>query len=193
MTLHFPSMSDSDLFSLLSGAERERAFSEIYGRYNRRVYAYCRTILGDSVRADDVFQETFLSFLRSAERGTAVDNVLAYLLRIARNHCLNAKARERFVLDSEDVLDALSVQPSVETDELHNVVRIALDVLPEHHREAVVLQMYDEMSYEEIGVVMDVPVSTVRNWVVRGKRRLRNVLSSYLGTDAPASIHQREE
>lgn len=186
-------MSDSDLFSLLSGSERERAFAEIYGRYNRRVYAYCRTILGDSVRADDVFQETFLSFLRSAERGTPVDNVLAYLLRIARNHCLNARARERFVLDSEDVLDALSVQPSVEADELHNVVRIALDVLPEHHREAVVLQMYDEMSYEEIGVVMDVPVSTVRNWVVRGKRRLRNVLSSYLGSDAPASIHQRED
>ncbi|HRI31078.1 MAG TPA: sigma factor-like helix-turn-helix DNA-binding protein, partial [Candidatus Kapabacteria bacterium] len=38
----------------------------------------------------------------------------------------------------------------------------------------------DDLSYEEIGEVLEVPVTTVRNWVVRAKKKLRTILSPYM-------------
>ena len=54
---------------------------------------------------------------------------------------------------------------------------------PDDHREAVVLQLYNGYSYDEIGTMMNVPVTTVRNWVVRAKSKLRATLAPYFDND----------
>lgn len=172
--------SDEKLYGMLRGALREEAFGELYARYGSRIYLYCRKVVGNNEAAADLFQQTFLQFLQSAETERPMTNVPAFLLRIARNLCLNHKRRmgmitvplEDFQMPVEDI--------PLESRELARLVTMALDLLPEEYREAFVLQTYNGLSYREIGEIIDAPVSTVRNRVVRAKRKIREILSPYL-------------
>lgn len=181
--------TDTELYKALLSPQRDNAFGELYRRYGTRIYLYCRRILGDGVLADDMFQETFISILRSADNGTNVENFPAYIHRIARNHCLRAKERKQQPLEFDEETMG-TFDKSMEQKELSQMISMAIELLPEHHREAFVLQMYDDLSYEQIGEVLDVPVSTVRNWVVRAKKKLRLILSPYMDKvrNAPPDI-----
>ncbi len=173
---------DSELFERLrgNGKEREAAFAELYNRHSRRVYLYCLRILGDEEHANDVFQETFLRLLQSANRVERIDNVPAYVLRIARNLCFDNKKRNARELVPIEELNIAVEDVTLESKELARLVALALDLLPENHREAFVLQTYNGLSYKEIADLMEVPMTSVRNWVVRAKRKIREVLSPYL-------------
>ncbi|HZV13474.1 MAG TPA: RNA polymerase sigma factor [Candidatus Kapabacteria bacterium] len=175
--------SDSELYALLRGDHRakENAFTELYARYSSRVYVYCCRIMGDNVSAEDVFQETFIRFLQTAEKGQDVLNIPAYLLRIARNLCFNAKRDDKSAAAlSVDDFQFSTEDKTVESAELGRLIEMALSLLTEEHREAFVLQAYNGLSYEEIAEVTNVPVTTVRNRVVRAKKRMREILSPYM-------------
>ncbi len=171
--------TDIELYKALETVHREQAFTELHRRYGTRIYLYCRRILGDGVLADDMFQETFMSVLKSAEKFTVVENFPAYIHKIARNHCLRAKERRQQPVEFDEESMGM-LDKSLEQKELSQMISMAIELLPEHHREAFVLQMYDDLSYEEIGEVLEVPVTTVRNWVVRAKKKLRTILSPYM-------------
>jgi RNA polymerase sigma-70 factor, ECF subfamily len=178
------SASDIQLYALLrSDAEREAAFAELYARYSSRVWLYCRRIVGDEALADDLFQDTFLRFLKSAAQEREMTNVPAYLLRIARNLCLNAKRDHKTTVALEDFHFQFEDR-TAEHAELARLVAMALDLLPEDHKEALSLQTYGGLSYNEIAEIMGVPMTTVRNWIVRAKKKMREILSPYLA-DVP--------
>lgn len=158
----------------------EHAFRELYTRYSSRIYLYCRKVVGHNEAAEDLFQQTFLKLLQSAATERTMTNVPAFLLRIARNLCLHHKPHmgyatvplEEFQMPVEDV--------SLESRGLARLVTTALDLLAEEYREALVLQAYNGLSYKEIGEITGVPVSTVRNRVVRAERKIREILPPYL-------------
>lgn len=173
--------SDVDLYYLLrtEGAERERAFAELYARHGQRVYLYCRKILGDSHAADDVFQDTFIRFLNSVQDERIMTNVPAFLLRIARNLCLNYKRDHKSNAVIFEDFHLPTADKQVESQEIARLISMALELLQDEYREALILQMYQGMSYDEIGEQLGVPVTTVRNWVVRAKKKMRDILAPY--------------
>ncbi|MBL7998650.1 MAG: sigma-70 family RNA polymerase sigma factor [Candidatus Kapabacteria bacterium] len=176
--------TDSELYVLLCDEKkvRDEAFKEIYCRYNGRIFLYCSKILGRTEQSDDAFQETFSLFLQSARADREMINLPAYLLRIARNVCLRMKQRDSYLIVSEfdESIHAPAEQfNQLENEELARIMGMALELLPDDQREALVLQAYQGMSYEEIGETMNVPISTVRNWVVRAKRKVRESLTPY--------------
>jgi len=139
--------------------------------------------VGDEALADDLFQDTFLRFLKSASQEREMTNVPAYLLRIARNLCLNAKRDHKTTVALEDFHFQFEDR-SAEHAELARLVAMALDLLPDDHKEALSLQTYGGLSYKEIADIMGVPMTTVRNWIVRAKKKMREILSPYLA-DVP--------
>jgi RNA polymerase sigma-70 factor (ECF subfamily) len=176
----YTTFSDGELYGMLSVREhRERAFAEIYRRYGQRIYAYCRKILLDSRDADDALQETFLKFLGSVRQDRQMTNLPAYLLTIARNVCMDMFEQRRPHVELIEDVHGATDDRSVERDEINSLVTMALDLLPQEWREAVVMQLYASMSYEEISAAMNVPVTTIRNWLCRGKQRLREILQPY--------------
>ena len=164
---------------------REQAFAELYARYSSRVYLYCRKIVGNETLAEDLFQEAFLLFLQHAYKGGEVRNVPAYLLRIARNVCLNSKRDTKHDGVEFEDFHAPSMDRPLESIELEGLIESAMDRLPVEHREAFVLQAYNGLSYQEIADLTNVPLTTVRNRVVRAKKKLRELLSSYVETLRP--------
>ncbi len=182
MSENYSRYSDNRLFALLRGDQgtRDKAFAELYARHSSRVWLYCLKIMGDRQSAEDMFQGTFLRFLQSVNAEREMTNLPGFLLRIARNLCLNAKQKMRPIAAPLEELELSVEENPVEARELERLVATALDLLPEEYREAFVLQAYNGMSYKEIADMIDRPVSTVRNRVVRAKKKMREILAPYL-------------
>ncbi len=183
----YHSLSDDELYRLLvSGSERERndAFDELYHRHNGRVFIYCARILGDQTSARDACQEVFIAFWRSISSERVMTNLRGYLLRIARNICLLMKRNDSYITTTEFEENLVETEnplgeAAIEQNELAEILAMALELLPEHYRQAVVLQCYNGLTYQEIADVLGVPLSTARNWIVRAKAHLRTILEPY--------------
>jgi len=175
--------SDRELIDYLQNdenADKSAAFSDLYNRHSVAVYNYCHRVFGDGYFADDIFQETFIKFFKVVQNKSEIDNVRGYLLRSARNLSINFKrnnSQEFVELDEEQFYQ---IDNNFEEKELTQLINSALELLPNEHKEAFLLQNTSGMSYQEISNVTEVPISTVRNRIVRAKSKLREILSPIL-------------
>lgn len=181
MEKDFTQYGDAELFYLLNSdkSEAEKAFEELYDRLSARVYAYCRRFLGNKEEAEDVLQEAFVRFYQSADSNREMTNVPAYILRIARNLCVNCKRREKTTVSFEDYM-AVHHENREEQDELLNLIKQALDILPDDYREMFILREYEGMSYADIAEITDTSLATVKIRIFRAKQKIREILAPYL-------------
>ena len=173
--------NDKQLYEMLGDKKEiaEAAFGELYARYAQRIYAYCLRITGNSDDARDIFQETFLKFFHSVERIKKMDNVAGYLIKIARNQCLNFKRFRRDNVSIEDYNITVN-DTSYEQKELLQLVARALDMLDFESREAFILRQYHGLSYNEIASITGASVSSMKSRVWRAKLKLKEILDPFL-------------
>lgn len=173
-------LSDTELYSLFINPKVcHQAFKEIYHRYEHKVWAYCRITLGNDEKARDAVQESFVRFFRIGQKGAKIENIGAYLMRIVRNVCLDEKKHTaQNPLLSED-FELPVFNDEYERKELGLVIDAALHLLSDDQKEALLLQTFSDMTYSEIAELQDVPLSTVRNRIVRAKRKLKEILTPY--------------
>ena len=178
-------LEDSKLFELLSedNDTAEKAFTELYGRYSPRVFAYCKRFMSTTEEAQDVFQDTFLKFLNSGkqakETGKKVEKVLFYLLLIARHNCINIKRKEHVTYEFNDEID-IGYESHQDKDEMLNLIKVGLELIPTEYRELFVLREYDGLSYAEISELTNTPIANVKVKLHRSRQKLREVLAPYL-------------
>ncbi len=177
---NYKKYSDKELIQIIADSKepaKSTAFSELYNRYSNNIYLYCRKIFGDGTFAEDIFQETFLQLLKSIENNIQIGNVQGYLLRTARNLSLNFRRNNKIDTIEFEEFRVYIEENDYELKELSELIDAALELLPEEHKEAFVLQTYQGLSYSEIASLTEVPLSTVRNRVVRAKAKLREILT----------------
>lgn len=161
--------------------ERNAAFTELYRRYEKRVWSYARISLQNDQRAKDATQDTFLRILKTGEKGaTSVEHFAAYIMRIVRNIVINDQQRKRHdTVDIDTVEIPSAAAATYEQQEINTILETAMQLLPDDYRDAFSMQTYGGMSYQDIADTQQVPLSTVRNRVVRAKAKLREILSAY--------------
>lgn len=180
---NYKKYSDNELIQITADSgepAKSGAFSELYNRYANNIYLYCRKIFGDGTFAEDIFQDTFLQLLKSIENHIQIGNVQGYLLRTARNLSLNFRRDHKVEMVEFEDFRANIEDNSYELKELSQMIDSALELLPDEHKEAFVLQTYQGLSYIEIATLTEVPLSTVRNRIVRAKSKLREILTPLL-------------
>ena len=182
MTNHPAKMSDIELYAALKleKPSSEKAFAELYARYSPRIFAYCRRILGDYDRAQDAFQETFVKFFNSAQQEREMTNVPAYLLRIARNLCLNMQRSTKGQISLEEYHLPSSYDMSHDKKELLLLITQAMETLPLDYKEAFILREYEGLSYQEIADMTESSLSTVKIRIYRAKQKIRDILAPYI-------------
>jgi len=177
-----------------------QAFGELVHRHERRVYAVCLRVLGNAEDAADATQDTLLSVVRKLDgfRGEAA--FTTWLHRIALNVCYDhlRRAQRRPVLHR--VLD--DDQPEREQGEPvpdhadavadERMVAAALAEVPEDFRVAIVLADMQDLPYEEIARVLDLPIGTVKSRVHRGRIALARALGVPSGEPGAASRTSKE-
>jgi RNA polymerase sigma-70 factor (ECF subfamily) len=152
------------------------AFAELYAGYKQGVYLYCTRFIGDRPMAEDIFQEVFLNLLERVRGGLEIENVQGYLLRSARNRCLNVIRDRKYPKDVDELAEFLPGGERVRVGE-YDDLESALQELPAVNREALLLCEYEGYTYDEIAEMTEVPVTTVRKRIFRARQRLRQLLS----------------
>jgi RNA polymerase sigma-70 factor (ECF subfamily) len=196
-------------------AGSEVALATLYDRYVDAVYGAASRLTADRQVAEEVVQETFLALWNRAELfDPAVGSLAAWLHTIARNRTvdrLRAAGRRPSLVPfsatgGEDEQDAAALDRLVATGtvlggaglgpgpegelaitELRQVLREALDELPDAERTAIVLAYREELSQSEIAERLGWPLGTVKTRTRRALLRLRGVLAEELGPGIAAA------
>lgn len=171
--------SDAELVARTADGD-EAAFGELLRRHQDAVYGFACRMLGDACQeAEDIAQETFLRLYQTAGRYRADASLRTFLLRIARNLCVDHFRKKR-----PDLLDDIPDTPSDETplDLLESAITVdrlekAIAGLPANQRTAILLRHSEQLAYHRIAESMDLSVGAVESLLVRARRALRRVLA----------------
>lgn len=181
------------------GKGSEAAYAELVKRHQKGVLNFTFRMVNNRHVAEELTQEVFIALVRNAQRYQPTAKFTTYLYTIASNIVSKEWARQKrrpkaFSLsswwnsaegdDDSDPLEQLcdersNVLLALQKGEISEAVNEALRHLPEHQRETFVLHRFQEMSYDEIAAVMEVPVGTVKSRMVRAERGLRPYLERF--------------
>jgi RNA polymerase sigma-70 factor, ECF subfamily len=189
-------------------ADRE-TFAEQAMQYAPQLYSAALRMTRNQADAEDLVQDTYLRAYRSFDTFQAGTNLRAWLFRILTNAFINRyRAQQRRPVESDlgDIEDLYlyrrlgSIDPSVAgtsaEDEFFDlftddVVKQALEDLPENFRLAVLLADVQGFSYKEIAEMLDIPIGTVMSRLHRGRKAMQRALFEYAEAQglisAPAS------
>lgn len=190
MTTLTPDTADHELLRL-THAGRADAFTALYRRHQGPLYRYALMRCGSADSAADVVQEAFMGLLTQRFGFDPLRGQLQhFLFGVARNLILKLEeARHRQVAlpepdeDGELELDHAcgGAEPLARLlgNEAAEEVRRALGLLPPHYRDVVILFELHELSYQEIAVVCQVDIGTVRSRLSRGRAALAKRLRAH--------------
>ncbi len=163
---------------------RTEVFGILVRRYQREIYSYLRRYLGDANLADDVFQNTFLQVYLKADQYEMGRPFRPWLYTIAFHQAIDALRRHgrhpAVSLDQisgsdhqanetpsslADLLESRETDPfeNLELEEKRQLIRGAVDQLPDFLKQVVILAYYQGLKYKEVAEILDIPVGTVKS------------------------------
>lgn len=148
-------------------------------RFQGPVFGFCMRMLRQREDAEDCTQETLIRVMRNLHRWDPTRKIEPWLFTIAGNRCRTKLSRRcsrpKPVTLEVPVEDSSQLYKAA--DLLSEEIELALQDLREEYRLAFTLFHRQELSYEEIGEKMGVPLGTVKTWVHRARRELVGRLS----------------
>jgi RNA polymerase sigma factor (sigma-70 family) len=160
-------------------ASARRPFEDVVREHGSVVMRVCCAVVGP-VDAEDAWSDTFLAALRAYPDLRPDSNVRGWLVTIAHNKAIDVlRRRRRFPVPSADVPEpgpksidgvAFAAQPAVD-----DRLRDALNALPPKQRSAVIYRHVADLSYSEIGALLDSNEGAARRNVADGLARLRQL------------------
>jgi len=160
------------------------AFSELVRRYERYVLNLVYRTLGRSEDAEDIAQEAFVKAFLNIKKFKEESKFSTWLSKIVINLCMD-KIREK--ANKEENLEEgvwltipqssyYSPEETVERLEIQERIKKAVMSLPEELRIVFVLREFEDLSYQEISEMLDIPIGTVESRLYRARMKLRSLL-----------------
>ena len=164
--------SDRHLIERTLSGDAE-SFNALVRQWEKPIYNFIVRMIGNRDEAMDLSQDVFLKAFRELRSLKDRDRFSGWLYRIAHNTCYSRLRRDIgktwVELDPETGARSSRVEDRI-------AVERALKQLPEDQREAVILKVYQSLKFEEIAVIQDAPVSTVKSRLYMGFEKLRAIL-----------------
>ncbi len=179
-----------------SRLEMVEMFEKEFLPHIHSIYNFAYRITFNEDDAKDLVQETYLKsfrFINSFERGT---NAKAWLFRILKNSFINdfrKKNKEPIKIDYQEVeafynsdevnhMITSNLQVEAIKEMIGDEVSIALNSLDVDFRTVIILCDIEGFSYEEMALILDVPIGTIRSRLHRARNLLREKLKKYAGS-----------
>lgn len=186
-------MSEHDVAGLVRALRQgdEQAFNQLVRLYQARIWNLTRTYVKDEEEAKDLTQDIFVTAYRSLGHLRDDAKFGAWLYQLALNHCRNRYKRlkrrgffSNLSLDDPDNPIPLSQgdtpERQLERRDTAEVVRNAIAAMPETEKEILLLRDLQELSYEEISAILDIPLGTVKSKLNRARLALKDRLKKML-------------
>jgi len=174
------------------------SFEKLVKEYREKIVNVIYQFIGDKEEAEDLAIEVFLRVYRARERYKPRAKFTTWLYKIAANLCLNeirkktrfqtvslsesipSEAEEKLMLIEKIADSSPSPQDILEEKERNTLIRKAIDSLPAKQRIAIVLQIYEGLSYKEISKILNCSVKSVERRLYRARTNLKEKLAPYL-------------
>lgn len=161
--------------------------------YRHDVFSFSRYLVGNREDAEDVTQEVLVRLWKHLDTLEEA-SVKPWLIKVTRNACfdlLRKRTARWKVMSDSGYEKAAAVAAASDSDpaqrfaqaELGQRLEEALDGLSEPYKSIVVLREIQQMTYDEISASLELPLSSVRVYLHRGRRRLRELLTEKVVRD----------
>ena len=176
---------------LIQSAQKgdQEAFAVLVTQHQRYVYNLALRVLKSEEEALDLAQETFVRAWTALPNFRGQSQFRTWLYRIVTNLCYNRLPNLRRSLNElgDDVIAEIpeteiafdNPAHGFESRELRSYLHRAIDRLDENYRLLISLRYQNELSYEEIATMLNLPLGTVTTGLFRAKEQLRRALESY--------------
>ena len=165
------------------------AYNELVKRYKDRLLNFVLRYFNNVEQAEDVVQDTLIKLYTHASYYKNVAKFSTWIFTIAKNNALTElrknkrKKTNSLWTDDGQVIDINSKEESLDT-KVQNEIAIDqlnkfLDEIPENFRMAVVLRDFQELSYEEISKILEIPIGTIKSRINRGRIQLAEKMKHF--------------
>ena len=165
------------------------AYNELVKRYKDRLLNFIFRYFNNREQAEDVVQDTLIKLYTHASYYKNIAKFSTWIFTIAKNNALTElrknkrKQTDSLWTDDGKVIDINSndqtldrrVQNEIAVDQLNKF----LDEIPENFRMAVVLRDFQELSYDEISKILEIPIGTIKSRINRGRIQLAEKMKHF--------------
>ncbi len=172
-------MMDEDIHQHLDARRYRQAFDLLVDRYQDKVFHLALAMMRNRSATEDVAQEIFIRVWKGLPWYSRGASLSTWIYTIGRNACLSElrrlASRPAVCLD-ESVLDRLAAASAPEPDGGADMdIHTMLSQLPDRYRQAVTLYYLEEKTYQEVAVMLGIPMGTVKTFLHRAKKELLKI------------------
>ena len=170
-------------------ALRDRdAFDAMYSQTSAKLFGVLLRLLNDRAEAEDALQEVYVRVWQKADRfATQEVNAMSWLIAIARNHAIDRIRKRKAptsaakTSDIDDVVDVVADRAPSPEDSAINMgearrIDHCMETLDDDKADAVKFAYIEGYSYQELADKYDIPLNTMRTWLRRSLKSLRECL-----------------
>jgi RNA polymerase sigma-70 factor (ECF subfamily) len=177
---------DNDLVKLFQNGD-ETALESLLDRYKEKIFSTIFYLVKDKHLAEDLFQEVFIKIIDKLRSKSYNDEgkFLHWALRISHNLCVDYFRKEKrnntTSGDNNNLFEMLEVcgdaaDTKFVTGQVHEKVRVMLDMLPEEQREVIILRHFADLSFKEIAELTNTSINTSLGRMRYGLINLRKMM-----------------
>ena len=158
------SAQDGVLIEQVMGGNKQ-AFSELVKKYQRQVLRLALRLVGELETAEDVAQESFFKAYQKLGLFEGRSAFKSWLFQITVNTAKNklrGKRRDFVSLDKINLAVSAQAELKLESTALSLLIQKAVSELPERQRMALVLRVFEDLTFKEVAEVMDCPYDTAK-------------------------------
>ncbi|GAB5552195.1 MAG: RNA polymerase sigma-70 factor [Saprospiraceae bacterium] len=164
----------------------DQAIEVLFRAYFPYICTIIYKFIPNSQVAEDLAQDIFFDLWKRKDRLQFTGSIKAYLRRSSINKSMNFLRDQKPEAFSEspenEIYTPIQIDPSLADQELQQQIDAAIDQLPERCRIIFILSRFDDLTYKEIGQLLDIAPKTVENQIVKALRLLRQSLGPYLSS-----------
>ena len=164
----------------------EQAFDCIFRRYYKGLCAYATNYVYDLDKAQSLVQDCFVKFWANRSTADSIESLPAYLSRMVRNRCVDHIRQVRSLEKLHDKLEledfVINAENTLLSREFEEILVNAISTLPKKSKMAFEYSRFENLTYKEIGVKMNISSKAVEALLSRALRLLRKDLQPYFAT-----------
>lgn len=184
--------SEQELQALIKNNHRlkEKAFEYFFDKYSNELNAYCHFRSKSQSDAEEIFNDTWMKFLKYVSEGYSVQNVKSYLYLSARSLIIdryrkeNAEKKIKIDYKNEDELDfpenSFDLNRFLEKEEMMSLIKIAVETLDDKYKDPFMMYWFGGLTHREIAEITDDNNENVKVICYRAMKKVINLLKPYL-------------
>ena len=172
------------------------AFGKLVDAYQNRVYGFVRRMVASGEDAEDITQDVFIRAFQNFGRFDARSSVRTWLFRIAHNLCIDRARKVGRTPDQVSLIMSSEIEEEFEIpddrwqpheilakEDLMEQVEKAINSMSEKLRSVLLMHDQEDMQYDEIASVLEIPMGTVKSRLFLARAHLQNCLRDYLDNE----------